>query len=321
MFKSTGNNAHRGHVTDTQCKPDFTAAFDKHWGDKNTTLWPCIRLAGEAASAGKSKEQQKKQAISYLHYLLLARPDLYVAQGLLISNEGVTFLLGIGGKGIRRFSAAWTHPRLYKLMYAFVFRLYDPGDFMDQCYVDMVPLADRVTFTIRIPLGAGVDGVETERELECAGFSPIYATNPFGTRTHILSNPDSDIVINDRVLTVFKDQLCRPDPRFDEYTILTHIHEEGMPGVVEAVYHKSIDIPERFDVARKKHRMGLRQSGSPITSVPTLKGMLGIVFDVLEGILILANNVLALMHLQCYGIYALVAMSSTATSAKEMCFI
>jgi len=126
------NNAHRGHVTDTQCEPDFTAAFDKHWGDENTTLWPCIRLAGEAASAGKSKEQQKKQAISYLHYLLLARPDLYVAQGLLISNEGVTFLLGIGGKGIRRFSAAWTHPRSYKLMYAFVFRLYDPGDFMDQ---------------------------------------------------------------------------------------------------------------------------------------------------------------------------------------------
>ncbi len=258
MFKSTGKNAHRGHVTDTQCRPDFTAAFDKHWGDENTTLWPCIRLAGEVASAGKSKEEQKKQAISYLHYLLLARPDLYVAQGLLISNEGVTFLLGIGGKGIRRFSAAWTHPRLYKLMYAFVFRLYDPGDFMDQSYVDMVPLVDRVMFTIRIPLGAGVDGVETEREIECAGFSPIYATNPFGTRTHILSNPHSDIKIDGRVLTVFKDQLCRPDPRFDEYTILTHIHgQEEIPGVVEAVYHKSIDMPERFAVARNKRKCAL----------------------------------------------------------------
>jgi len=32
--------------------------------------------------------------------------------------------------------------------------------------------------------------------------------------------------------------------------------------------------------------MGLRQSGSPITSVPTLKGMLEMVFDVLEGKLI-----------------------------------
>ena len=173
----------------------------------------------------------------------------------------------------------------------------DSGTPLDQSYVDMVHLADRVMFTIRIPLGAGLDGVETERELECAGFSPLYATNPFGTRTHILSNPDSDIMIDGRVLTVFKDQLCRPDPRFDEYTILNHIHDqEEMPGVVEAVYHKSIDIPERFDVARKKHRMGLRQSGSPITSVPTLKGMLEIVFDVLEGNLITANNVVTLTH-------------------------
>ena len=277
-----------------------------------------ILLCGPASdSLVKSllQESQRKQAISYLHYLL-ARPDLYVAQGLLISNEGVTFLLGIGGKGIRRFSAAWTHPRLYKLMYAFIFRLYEPGDFMDQSYVNMDVLVDRVTYTIRIYRKTQVDGVETERELECTGFSPIYATNPFGTRTHILSNPHSIIKIDGRVLTVFKDQLCRPDPRFDEYTILTHINgREEMPGVVEAVYHKSIDIPERFDVARKKHRMGLRQSGSPITSVPTLKGMLEIVFDVLEGILILADNALALMHLQCYG------LRSDRNVILEMCFI
>jgi hypothetical protein len=56
-----------------------------------------------------------------------------------------------------------------------------------------------------------------------------------------------------------------------------------MPGVVEAVYHQSIKIPERFNVRRRKHRIGLRQFGSPITSVRTLKGMLEIVFDVLEG--------------------------------------
>ena len=285
MFKSTGNKAHRGHVTDTQCKPDITAAFDIYWGDDKTTLWPCIQLAGEDASKGKSKEDQMKQVISYLHYLL-AKPDLYVAQGLLISETDIMFLLGIGGKGIHRFSVAWTDLGLYKLMYAFVYRLYDPGDFMDRFYKKMDLQDDRVAYTIniRISLKTEVDGVETEKELECAGFSPIYATSPFGTRTHILSNPRSDIMIGDKVLTVVKDQLCRPDPRFDEYTILTHIHDrEGVPGVVEAVYHELIVMPERFDVARKKHRMGLRQSGSPITSVPTLKGMLEIVFDVLEG--------------------------------------
>jgi hypothetical protein len=284
VFKSTEDNAHRGHVTDTECRPDFTAAFDKHWGDKNTTFWPCIQLVGKDASAGQSKEDQKKQAISYLHYLLLARPELYVAQGLLISKKRVMFLLGIGGEGIYRFCVSWTHPTFYKLMYAFVFRLYDPGDFMDHSYVIMDSLVDQVMYTIRISLEIEVDGVKTEKELECPGFVPIHATNPFGTRTHILSNPHSDIRIGDRVLTVFKDQFCRHDPRFDEYGVLTHIHSpETMPGVVEAVYHQSIKIPERFNVSRQKHRIGLRQFGSPITSVRTLKGMLEIVFDVLEG--------------------------------------
>jgi hypothetical protein len=92
---------------------------------------------------------------------------------------------------------------------------------MDQSYVDMAPLVNRVTFTIHISLKSEVDGVETEKGLDCSGFSPIYATNPFGTRTHILSNPRSDIIIGGKVVTVFKDQLCRPNPRFDEYTVLT----------------------------------------------------------------------------------------------------
>lgn len=77
--------------------------------------------------------------MSYLHYLLLARPDLYVAQGLLTSINGIMFFFGIGGRGIRRFSVGWKDRNVYKLMYAFVYRLYDPGYFGDLSYVAMVP--------------------------------------------------------------------------------------------------------------------------------------------------------------------------------------
>jgi hypothetical protein len=63
VFKSTENKVPRGHVSDTECRPDFTAAFDTHWGDEATT---CIRLVGEDASSGKSKKSQTRQAISYL---------------------------------------------------------------------------------------------------------------------------------------------------------------------------------------------------------------------------------------------------------------
>jgi hypothetical protein len=51
---------------------------------------------------------------------------------------------------------------------------------MDQSCVNMDVLVDRVTYTIRI--SRKTDGVETEKELGCSGFSPIYATSPFGTR-------------------------------------------------------------------------------------------------------------------------------------------
>ena len=277
VFRSTENKVLRGHVTDTECRPDFTAAFDTHWGDDATTLWPCIRLVGEDASSGKSKRSETMKTISNLHYLLLARPDLHVGQGLIISKMTITFLVGIGGRGIRRFSVAWTDTQLYKLMYAFVYRLYDSGHFADPSYVAMVPDLKKnvVTYTIRL----------SEGNLVCSGFSPIYATNPFGSRTHVLSNPHSDVKVDGKVFTVLKDQLCERDRRFDEYGILTmNVHSpEKVPGVVEAVYHELVEIPVSLRVSRVKHRIGLQQLGSPIGSIPTIRGMLEVVFDVLEG--------------------------------------
>jgi hypothetical protein len=82
--------------------------------------WPFIRLAGEQASEGTNRVDQKTQAISYLHYLLLAIPDLYVAQGLLTSDTGVMFLFGVGGSGIREFDVKWKDQDLHKLLYAFI---------------------------------------------------------------------------------------------------------------------------------------------------------------------------------------------------------
>jgi hypothetical protein len=324
VFKSTENITHHGHVTDTQCRPNITAAYDEDWGKDKTTLWPCILLAGEDASKGESKDERKKHAISYLHYLLLARPDLYVAQGFLISDTNILFLLGIGGRGIHGFSVAWNDAQFYKLMAAFMYRLYDPGDFRDQSYVKMDRLQNnQVAYTIQISVKTKVDGVETEKKSECAGFSPLYASRPFGGRTHILSNPNSEIEIDGKPLRVLKDQLCRPNPRFEEYNVLTRIHEsKEVPGVVEAVYHDLIVMPGRFNVEKKKHRMGLRQSGSPIMSVPTLKEMLEIVFDAVEGNLCnLIYNVLRLTDLQCCGTYVFIAKCFIEILAREMFFI
>ena len=152
VFRPTGNKYPRGHVADTACRPDITAAFEMDWSNDGTTLWPCMRLAGEQASGKKSRAYQEKQAISYLHYLLLARPDLHVAQGLLTSEHNITFLFGIAGYGIRSFAVNWGSKKLWKLLYAFVYRLYEPGDFADPSYVKMTPNWEKniATYTVRI---------------------------------------------------------------------------------------------------------------------------------------------------------------------------
>ena len=285
MFKSTGNSHHPGHVKDTasECKPDYTAAFQSHWGGKNTTLWPCIRLVGKAASRGKSRESQEEQANSYMHHLLLARPDLHVAQGLFTDNLGVTFLFGIGGLGICDVTVLWKSKDLYRLMYAFIYRLYDPGDFADSSYLrtEINPEVNLVTFTVRVR--TGTDGAE---EVICPNLVHISASNPFGTRTNILSNPNSEVKINGEPLTVLKEQLCQVDSRFEEHSILSQIHSpERVPGVVEPVWHGILEDPHCE--SRKKHQLGLRQSGKSFMSIPTLQQMLEIVFDILEGSLFL----------------------------------
>jgi len=127
----------------------------------------------------------------YLHYLLLARPDLHVAQGLSTSESDVMFLLGIGGVGIHTFSDKWVSKELHRLIYAFIYRLYDLGDFVDLSYVEMVPDLEEnsVTYNVQITEVNGMD----RNPIMITNLHPIYASNPFGTRTHILSNPDSKV--------------------------------------------------------------------------------------------------------------------------------
>ncbi|KAG8897121.1 hypothetical protein FRC01_011473, partial [Tulasnella sp. 417] len=239
VFKSTRDKSLSGHVADTECKPYFIAAFNAYFQNE-TMLWPYIRLTGEHASKGKTGKDQEKQSISHLHYLLLARPDLYVAQGMLTSKTGIVFLVGIGGQGIRSLAVKWSNKELSKLMYAFIFCLYRPDKFVDPSYEIGHVKDDHVTYTIKLPIKPGVDAVPTDQQVVlCRDFLPIYANSPFGTRTHVFSKPDSEVTINSKRLMVLKDQFCRVGTRFYEHDILDRVHTRGekVPGVVEAVYN------------------------------------------------------------------------------------
>jgi hypothetical protein len=158
--------------------------------------------------------------------------------------------------------------------------------------------ATHATYTIRIPgvVGRKVDKLTEEEETyDLLHFYPIYASNPFQTRTHILSNPHSKVLYKDKPITVLKDQVCRLPTGFDEYTILNHIHGPGnVPGVVEATYHEQIDLPfpNRLGVPvyKVKNRIGMRQCGRPFMSIPNMKEMLMTVYDTLEGNVLTADG-------------------------------
>ena len=132
----------------------------------------------------------------------------------------------------------------------------------------------QASYTVHITVGT--------QTVDCPGFRPIYAKNPFATRTHVLSNPSSRVSVEGKVLTVLKDQLCRTGKRFDELSMIDLVHRPRVPGVVEAVYGET--IPTLGSSGRCRHRLGLQQSGSPFTSIPNPQKMLETLFDLLEGI-------------------------------------
>ena len=179
VFRNTEHKSPLGHVTDTACRPDITAALEGHWKD-GAVHWPFICLAGETASAGESRADH----ISTTCFWLDPTSTL---------PKGSHSFLGFAAKV--QYTAIRCHDQdLNKLLYPFIYRLYKPGHFADPSYIK-TEFDEETTarYTIKIAYPGGTK--------ECPGFYSIYATvctscerisarYLFATRTHVLSNPD-----------------------------------------------------------------------------------------------------------------------------------
>ncbi|KAH9975767.1 hypothetical protein BGW80DRAFT_1558942 [Lactifluus volemus] len=301
VFMDTEHNKTlKEHITGTMCRPDIIAAFDCDL--QGDIAWPCVRLVGEKAPAGGSSKDQAKHANTYLYYLLLARPDLHIAQGLFTSKSGITFLLGIGGIGVQTFSVTWNDETLPRLLHAFIYRLYDPAHFADGTYIEM----DKSSGAYAICITPSQGSVP----MICSGFCHIYAGNPFSTHTHVLSNAKPTVL----ALAVIKEQLCQDRRRFDELEILQKVHQPvRVPGVVQGVYGEVITSPQSVE-GRCKRRLGLSESGLPFTSIPTPRKMLETLFDLLEVLRYLYSERDVLHHDISSGNVLYVENSSSRTS-------
>jgi hypothetical protein len=182
------------------------------------------------------------------------------------------FLVGTGSVSTQQLDVDWKDKDLYKFIYAFIYRLYDPSHFLDPSHMRTGFNREtfEATYTVRF------------KDKEYPNFHTIHATNPFTACTHVFSNL-SLTQGDDGPPLVIKEQLCRTGSRFDEFTILTNIHQLiTVPGVVEAIWGETIEAT--LSSKRKKHHLGLWQRGMPFTSIPMARKMLETLFDLLEGI-------------------------------------
>ncbi|PPQ85292.1 hypothetical protein CVT25_010065 [Psilocybe cyanescens] len=278
LFKSLGNMYPPKHVTDTKCRPDIIAAFEKDFDERHVHAWPQIQLTGEIISKGRNIDAQRRQAALHLYYMILARPDLYVSHGLLLDDSKVTFFAGITGHGIFDISLKFDDEHLRPLLYALIDHIYSPGKFKDNRYISITfnPQWQECEYTLSLQTSPGPP-------LHCDKFKAIYARNPFETTTYVFTTSEP-IMINNRPMRVVKDQYCRAT-RFDEPEILKHIHKErGIPGVVELLHDEEWETPisPMHSNHRVKRRLGLSQHGSDFMSVKTVKAMLEAAYDMLE---------------------------------------
>ncbi|PPQ82395.1 hypothetical protein CVT25_008356 [Psilocybe cyanescens] len=278
VFKSLGDQAQPKHVRNTQCKPKVVAAFRDDWRHNGQVYaWPLIQLTGEITTSEEesTNTQRKSHVATYLHYMILARPDLYVAHGLLVDDSTVTFFAGITGQGIIDIQLDFDNERLPSLLYALIDHIYNPGKFKDNRYEIKFNLQlQECEYTLL--LETTVPG-ETRK---CPKFRATYADNPFGTTTYIFAASEP-IMINNMPLRIVKDQYCHVT-LFSEPEILKHIHEEDeTPGVVKLIYDEEWEIPVPSN-HRVKRRLGFSQQGDPFMSIRTVRAMLEAAYDILE---------------------------------------
>ncbi|KAJ2918294.1 hypothetical protein MD484_g2085, partial [Candolleomyces efflorescens] len=253
------------------CRPDYVAYLEPNLTGRGVS-WPWMEAVGEKASKGDSDPLRK--TLSYLHYWLLARPERKAGVAFLVSLEGVTFFIGYqGNTQVQSTVAKWGSSELRELMFALVYHLYcpEPSTWVNAEYVRKSDGDGNTVFDIKlnVPL------------LHLKDFKSVYSRTPFDTRTHVLVNPQSEAIVEGKLVRVVKDELARTGTRFTEKEVYERIHQHGpVPGVAQPCFHHI--ITDTLHESRERRLTGLQEYGHHIMMAKTVGQVLEIVFDALE---------------------------------------
>ena len=280
-FYDTPNTAPKDHPTGTICRPDIVASRQR-----GAVHWTGIEATVEVHSSGKTVEGAGIQSASYSIFLLQARPDLLAVQGFCVTKTGI--MLSITSSSCVKMTEALNmsdHAHRV-LLYAFVNRLYDPGqDMIDPSvkrrWDDTVPHPHYVFDITLNPVD--------RNPVICSGYRTVYARESLGQRAHIFVNEANPTHYNGVPIPVIKDAYCNEHNRFTEDEIINHIHRKGdVPGIVHIVYAEVVyyqGLSHRVPIVqdgRQKTRLCLAEFGIGIMECKTVKDVLIMTYDLLE---------------------------------------
>lgn len=301
QFYATGSNTLIDHPTGTICCPDYIAVRKECLlgGLTEKIIWPMVEFVVKAASPRTTAEERIHQTTAYLHCLMLARPDLLVGQALLLNKTNYMFFFGDVNNGVSYTTVPLDDDEFPSMIFAFLTYLRTTGGGRLDPTIQRVysRAANKCTFNITLTISEETPGKSTmdkddagsavtkpaTKPLICQDFELTFSRSPFQHRTHIfvLQKDKTPIYINEHPVLAIKDQYSRRGSRFTEREIHERLQQHGkVPGVIYAVHFETSPIEPG---KRTRQRMVMDQSGDSIMSAPTVKDVLYLLYDLLEG--------------------------------------
>jgi hypothetical protein len=232
-------------------------------------------MAMEFHSGGKSYDQRRKQAVTYVLYLLEARPDLVSALGLLVERDSLDFFF-CNADEIK--SLSLTKKENYAPLLRAIISYLNEGQ-TKNCDSTLYRRKGEVVFDVSVPNGNASLGASEGASTLFESCSLRYSHDPFGRRPSVfIYEPKNNVA----AIRVIKDQYIRKSRRWNEKDILTKIHASGTyPAVVRMCF--SGEITQGGCGGRVRVRICLEDYGTDFLSLKTPRDIIYALYDLLEG--------------------------------------
>ncbi|KAH9903439.1 hypothetical protein C8Q73DRAFT_786017 [Cubamyces lactineus] len=235
-----------------------------------------IETVVEAKVRGKQAEG-RRQASSYIHHILQARPDRPSYYGMSATQDSFQLYYG-SPLGLRAAAhIPWTD---LKTLCAYVYSLYDPPDghvLYDRTIIWSEPPNQ--------PNSPAMWNLTVDGE-KYYGARIVFLGYPFGRRTTVFR-----ITRLNLPPVIIKEFYLESGRRYEEVDLLAHIHLEGyVPGVVRVFASETVESDDAVVVFREaateetrtKQRIVFGDFGMDLEYAKTVNDLLKAVYDVLE---------------------------------------